>query len=119
MKTLRLIKRLSTELPQPARSLWLSIVPILALGFVFLAITSQPWAVRIAMALAGASLGLFGLCVFRDVNGTVTTWNRLYKESRGIALENFTFADVPTLKGLGFLYIVMGLFWIAGSLFAR
>jgi hypothetical protein len=84
-----------------------------------MAITGQPWAVRVTMALAGVSLGLFGLCVFRDFNGAATTWNRLYKESRGIAPESFTFADVPTLKGMGFLYMLMGVFWIGGSLFAQ
>jgi hypothetical protein len=62
----------------------------------------------IGMGAAGIFLGLFGWCVLRDVNGTTSAWSRFYKESKGIAPDGFTLADVPTLKGMGFLYMLMG-----------
>jgi hypothetical protein len=61
-------------------------------------------------------LFLFGLHVFRDINGTASMWSRIYKESRGIRPEGFTFTDVPTIKAMGFMYMLMGAFLLrAGS----
>jgi hypothetical protein len=46
-----------------------------------------------------------GAQVFKDINGAANSWSRIYKESRGIAADQFTFADVPTLKGMGAFYM--------------
>ncbi|GAB2707578.1 hypothetical protein GCM10027038_01100 [Arthrobacter bambusae] len=61
---------------------------------------------------------LFGFCVFRDINNAATSWSRMYKESRGISPEHFIFADVSTLKGMGFIYMLMGVFWLGLAIFA-
>lgn len=53
------------------------------------------------------------------VSGASTAWSRLYKEGRGISPEHFTFADVGSIKAMGFFYMVIGVFWFGGSLFAR
>ncbi len=53
------------------------------------------------------------------VSGATTAWSRLYKEGRGISPEHFTFADVGSIKAMGFFYMVIGVFWFGGSLFAR
>ena len=66
------------------------------------------------LVAAGCSIFLFGLCIFRDINGATTAWSRMYKESKGIPPEGFTVADVPTLKFIGFMYMVIGiLFFVA------
>ena len=62
----------------------------------------------LGVSVAGFFLFLFGLHVFRDLHGTASTWSRIYKESHGISPEGFTFADVPTIKGMGFMYMLMG-----------
>lgn len=64
---------------------------------------------------SGVFLFLFGLHVFRDVDGTASMWSKIYKESRGIRPEGFTFADVPTIKGMGFIYMLMGAFLVVGG----
>lgn len=60
-------------------------------------------------------MALFGLYVFRDINDTATSWSRIYKESRGIRPESFTFADVPTIRGMGFMFMVGGFFFVAAG----
>lgn len=119
IKTIRLLKRLGKEMPQPARALsW--IVPSTFLpGFLLVALTGNPWTIRIPVAVAGAALVILGFCVYKDVNEAATTWSRLYKESRGISPEHFTFADVGSIRAMGFFYIVIGFFWFGGALFAR
>ncbi|BAS14324.1 hypothetical protein AHiyo8_26270 [Arthrobacter sp. Hiyo8] len=42
----------------------------------------------------------------------------MYKESRGLSPEHFTFADVPTLNGMGFIYMVMAVLWLCMAVFA-
>lgn len=119
IKTIRLIKRLGREMPQPARALSWMVPSTFLLGFLLVALTGEPWTIRIAVAAAGVALVLLGFCVYRDVNGAATTWSRLYKEGRGISPEHFTFADVGSIKAMGFFYMVIGVFWFGGSLFAR
>lgn len=119
IKTIRLIKRFGREMPQPARGLSWVVSSMFLLGFLLVALTGEPWTIRSCVAMAGVALVLLGFCVYRDVNGAATTWSRLYKESRGISPEHFTFADVGSIKAMGFFYIVIGIFWFGGSLFAR
>ncbi|WP_461190069.1 hypothetical protein [Arthrobacter sp. Z4-13] len=69
----------------------------------------------IGMGAAGIFLGLFGWCVFRDVNGTTSAWSRFYKESKGIGAQGFTLADGPALKGLGFWYMLIGAGFLFGA----
>ena len=118
MRTLRLIKRLLMEGPQPARRyewlLWVSFLAGLALGIA----TRIFWIAAVGAGLAGVFAFLFGRCVFRDINGAATFWSKAYKESRGIAPEHFTFFDVPTAKAMGFSYMLMGVFWTGGSIVA-
>jgi hypothetical protein len=105
-----------TELPQPARLfMWCFIAAFLS-AFILAAATRAYWVVRVGMAGAGSSIFLFGLCIFRDVNGAASTATRIYKESRGIAPEGFTLADVPTIKGMGFFYILIGVLWVVAAL---
>lgn len=116
MRTLRLIKRLLTELPQPARRfewlLWITFIT----GFV-LGIATRTFSIAAAgAAVAGVFAFLFGRCIFRDINGAATFWSTAYKESRGLAPEHFTFFDVPTAKAMGFFYMLMGVFWVGGSI---
>lgn len=70
-------------------------------------ITRVNW-FALGMSVSGVFVFLFGLHVFRDINGTASTWSKIYKESHGIRPEGFTFADVPTIKGMGFMYMIMG-----------
>lgn len=114
MKTVRAIKRLSTELPQPARAFSWCFIGFFFGTFLLLAVTRVNW-FFLGIIGAGAFLFLFGLQVFRDTNSTASVWSAIYKESRGIRPGGFTFADVPTIKGMGFMYMVMGLFFIAVS----
>jgi len=83
--------------------------------FVLGAATRMNW-VAIGFSGAGLFLFLFGLYVFRDINDTASTWSRIYKESRGIKPGSFTFADVPTIRGMGFMYMIGGLFFVAGGI---
>ncbi|WAJ34440.1 hypothetical protein OUO20_05770 [Arthrobacter sp. FX8] len=114
VKTVRAIKRLFTELPQPARTFSWCFVGFFFGTFLLLAVTRVNW-FFLGMIGAGVSLFLFGLHVFRDINNTASVWSTIYKESRGIRPSGFTFADVPTIRGMGFMYMVAGLFFIVGS----
>lgn len=42
----------------------------------------------------------------------------LQGEPRNLA-GHFTFADVGSIRAMGFFYIVIGVFWFGGALFAR
>lgn len=114
IKTIRGIRRLLTELPQPARTFHWCFVTMLLLTVALGALTRMNW---IALGFSGAGLfmALFGLYVFRDINDTATSWSRIYKESRGIRPESFTFADVPTIRGMGFMFMVGGFFFVAAG----
>ncbi|WP_442542579.1 hypothetical protein ACSBOX_11545 [Arthrobacter sp. KN11-1C] len=81
-------------------------------------LTRQFWPSRIAFGAAGVFLLVFGFCIFRDINGAASSWSRMYKESRGLSPAQFTFADVPTLKGMGFMYMVMGSLWLCMAIFS-
>jgi hypothetical protein len=118
IKTIRLIKRLATEMPQPARALSWLIPSLFIAGLLIYVLTRQFWPSRIAIGAAGVFLFAFGFCVFRDINGAASSWSRMYKESRGLSPEHFTFADVPTLKGMGFIYMVMAVLWLCMAVFA-
>lgn len=83
--------------------------------FVLLAATRMNW-LAIGMSGAGLCLFLFGLYVFRDINDTASTWTRIYKESRGIKPESFTFADVSTIRAMGFMHMIGGLFFVVGGI---
>ncbi|MFJ5957995.1 hypothetical protein ACIQC5_18820 [Paenarthrobacter sp. NPDC092416] len=72
------------------------------------------WAVLIPITVAGLSVFSLGFCIFRDIKGTATTWSRLYRESKNIAPGGFTMADVPTIKGMGFMYMLMGAMFVFG-----
>jgi hypothetical protein len=85
------------------------------LGGLLLGVVRQMRWVGLGISGAGVFLFLFGLHVFRDINGTASMWSRIYKESRGIRPEGFTFADVPTIKAMGFMYMLMGAFFAAGG----
>jgi len=75
-------------------------------------ITRVNW-FALGLSVSGVFVFLFGLHVFRDLNGTASTWSKIYKESRGISPDGLTFADVPTIKGMGFMYMIMGVFFVA------
>ena len=79
------------------------------------AATRLDWVMFLGMGAAGIFLGLFGWCVFRDVNGTTSAWSRFYRESKGISPQGFTLADAPTLKGLGFWYMFLGVGLLLGA----
>lgn len=116
MKTLRSIKRLLMELPQPARRyhalLWVSLLVCLALALA----TAISWVALLGIGVAGVFAFLFGRCIYRDRNGAATFWSNTYKESRGIPPDRFTFFDVPTAKAMGFFYMLMGIYWTGGAL---
>ncbi|MHA7263774.1 hypothetical protein ACX80W_11300 [Arthrobacter sp. TMN-37] len=114
-----MIKRFGREMPQPVRALWWAILPMLLLGVLLVSLTGANWTIRSALAAAGVMVVILGFCVFRDINDAATTWSRLYKEGRGISPMHFTFADVGTIKGMGFFYMVIGIFWIGIALFGQ
>jgi hypothetical protein len=105
------IKRRGAVLPQPARTFYWCFLALFVATFTLGVVTRITW---VAIGFSGAGLFLFlcGLYVFRDVNGTASTWSRTYKESRGIKPEGFTFVDLPTVKGMGFMYMVGGIFFV-------
>ncbi|WP_214949820.1 hypothetical protein [Arthrobacter sp. ISL-69] len=70
--------------------------------------TRLDWVMFVGMGAAGVFLVLFGRCIFRDFNGAASAWSKFYRESKGIAPDGFTLADVPTLKGIGFWYMLVG-----------
>lgn len=47
------------------------------------------------------------------------TWSRVYREGRGLSPEQFTFADIGSIKAMGFFYLMLGLVWLGISVFAR
>lgn len=115
IKTIHGIKRLLTELPQPARTFYWCFITMSLGTFVLGLATRMNW-VAIGFSGAGIFLFLFGLYVFRDINDTASTWSRIYKESRGIKPESFTFADVATIRGMGFMHMIGGLFFVVGGI---
>jgi formate-dependent nitrite reductase membrane component NrfD len=115
IKTIRGFKRLLTELPQPARTFYWCFYTTFLASFVLGAATRMNWG-AIGVSGAGVFLFLFGLYVFRDINDTASTWSRIYKESRGIKPESFTFADVPTIRAMGFMHMIGGVFFIIGGI---
>ena len=115
---MQLIWRSLTKAPQPAKtSIWCFICVFLSM-LILLIITGSTWVFSIGAVLAGLSLFLFGLCYFRDIHATATTASRIYKESRGIDPEGFTFADVPTLKAIGFGQMLIGALFIVIGIMA-
>ena len=104
-------------MPQPAKSFLPCFIVFVFLSFIIAVVKGPNWAQQIVIALAGISIFLFGLCVFRDIKGAATSWSRLYKESKGIAPDGFTFADVPTIKGMGFVYMGMGVMFAVMAIF--
>jgi hypothetical protein len=86
--------------------------------FVLVAATRTNWVAAIGVSGAGILIFLFGLHVFRDINDTATTWSRIYKESRGIRPESSTFADVPTIRAMGFMHMIVGIFFVVGGIIA-
>jgi hypothetical protein len=118
VRTLRLIKRLQMEMPQPARRYqWLLWVSILA-GLALATATRFFWIAAVGAGVAGVFAFLFGRCVFRDINGAATFWSNADKESRGLSPERFTLFDVPTAKAMGFFYMLMGVFWTGAAMVA-
>lgn len=118
MKTIKGFKRLLIELPQPARTFYWCFYAMFLVTFLLLVATRMNW-LAVGISGAGLSLFLFGLYAFRDINRTASTWTRIYKESRGINPESFTFADVPTIRAMGFGHMIAGLFFVgAGIAFA-
>jgi hypothetical protein len=108
MRTLRLIKRLFLEMPQPARGLVPAFFAFSLLSLPLTVLKASEWLLLLDFVAAALSIFFFGLCIFRDINGAATAWSRMYKESKGIPPEGFTMADVPTIKFMGFMYMVMG-----------
>lgn len=111
MRTLRGFGRLLTELPQPARSALLlghvlffaGLPPALALHQLHIAF--------LGAVASGISLALAGWCVFRNVRNAAGVWSAIYRESKGIPPDGFTIADVPTVRTLGFFYLLIGGFF--------
>jgi hypothetical protein len=95
-------------MPEPARTFERWGFSLFAATFLIGAITRLGWVMFVGTGAAGVFLALFGWCVFRDSNGAASAWSRFYRESKGIAPDGFTLADVPTLKGMGFCYMLMG-----------
>ena len=118
MRTLRLIRRLLSEGPLPARRYLLLLWGSFLSGFVLGAATGVFWIALIGAGVAGIFAFLFGRCVHRDINNAATFWSAAYKESRGMSAGQFTFFDVPTVKSMGVFYMLIGVFWTGGALFA-
>ncbi|MGO4146957.1 hypothetical protein AB4Y77_17895 [Paenarthrobacter sp. YAF11_1] len=116
IRNLGLMRRIYVEWPQPAKALMLCFPAFFILSFILAALKLPFWAVLIPITLAGVSVFSLGFCIFRDIRNTATTWSLLYRESKNIAPDGFTIADVPTIKGMGFMYMLMGVMFVAGSL---
>jgi hypothetical protein len=114
IRTIRLIKRQFVEMPQPAKALFRCFFASIALCFLVGALKGPGWLLLLIGSVIGLSIFLFGLCIFRDINGAATGWSLMYKESKGIPPEGFTFADVPTIKFMGFMYMCMGVLAFVG-----
>lgn len=110
------ILRLSlTKAPQPAKTFIWCFVSVFLVVFVVAAITGSTWVFSAGAVVVGTSFFLFGYCFFRDVNAAATTASRLYKESRGLGPERFTFFDVPTLRALGFAQMTIGVLFVVAA----
>lgn len=118
IRTIRLIKRQFVEMPQPARALFLCFLGAIFFSFVLAVMKGPEWLMLLIAGAAGLSIFLFGLCVFRDVNGVASDWSRMYKESKGIPPDGFTVADVSTIKFMGFIYMLMGVLAFVGMAFS-
>lgn len=103
------------ELPEPARTFERWFAGLFAVTFLIGLATRLEWVMFLGSGAAGAFLVLFGWCVFRDVNGAARAWSTFYRESKGIAPEGFTLADVPTLKAMGFWYMLVGAGFLLGA----
>lgn len=114
IRTIRLIKRQFVEMPQPAKVLFRCFLGSVALCFLVGALNGPEWLLLLIGSVIGLSVFLFGLCIFRDVNGAATSWSLMYKESKGIPPEGFTLADVPTMKFMGFFYMCVGVLAFVG-----
>lgn len=115
IRTIRLIRRLFSELPEPARTYERWFVALCAVTVLTGVTTRLDWVMVVGIGVAGVFLVLFGWCVFRDVNGAASAWSTFYRESKGIAPEGFTLADVPTLKAMGFWYMLVGAGFLLGA----
>lgn len=114
IRTIRLIQRLFVEMPQPAKTFVRLFLGFFLLAFLVAALRGPGWLVLVVFALAGISIFSFGFCIFRDISSAASAWSRMYKESKGIPQEGFTFADLPTIKFMGFMYMVMGIVSLVG-----
>jgi hypothetical protein len=115
---MQLVWRSLTKAPQPAKSFIWSFFAVFLCTFVLASISGSVWAFAVGLAAAGVFLFLFGFCTFRDINGTATVGSRIYTESRGLTPEQFTFADVPTIKAAGFAHMLIGLFFVVIAVIA-
>ena len=105
-----------SELPEPARTYerwcvagFAGTFLIGVAGTFLIGVTVHlEWVMFLGTGVAGFFLVLFGWCVFRDVNGAASAWSRFYRESKGISPQGFTLADVPTLKAIGFWFMLVG-----------
>lgn len=118
MKTFRGFGRLLRELPQPARAgLWVG-YGTFPVAFLLAIASFQPRIVLVGATVAGAGFAVAGWCVFRNIRDSATTWSTIYRETKGIPPEGFTMGDVPSVKALGFFYLLIGTFWMVGGVFA-
>lgn len=115
MKTLRGLRRLLRELPQPARSAFRLIFAAGAAAILLGAVIDRPWAVLPGVAVAGMAAAVTGWCLLRDFRGSAAIWVRIYRETRGIPAGVFSMTDVPTIRAMGFFYLVMGVIWLGGA----
>ena len=115
MKTVRGLRRLLKELPQPARSSFWIIFAAGAAAIFSGAVIDHPWAVLPGVAVAGGAAAVTGWCLLRDFRGSAAIWVRIYRETRGIPAGAFSMTDVPTIKAMGFFYLMMGVVWLGGA----
>lgn len=102
-------------MPQPVRGLYPGSFALVFMVFPIAALKGPTWLILLILAAAGLAIFVCGFCIFRDINGAATAWSRMYKESKGIPPEGFTVADVPTLKFVGFMYMVIGVFFLVAT----
>lgn len=115
MKTVRGLRRLLRELPQPARSTFRIAFAAGVAAIILGAVVNRFWAVLPGVAVAGAALAVTGWCLLRDFRGSAAIWVRIYRETRGVPAGAFSMADVPTIKAMGFFYLVTGVIWFGGA----
>lgn len=111
----RLIWRVFRAAPATIKALMVAYPALFVLSLILAAVKLPFWAAVIPINPAGGALFSLGLCYFRDLRETATIHSRLYKEAKGIAPDGFTMADVPTIKGMGFFYMVLGTMLVLGS----